>query len=92
VKALSVETTDAAIAMTFSPTFLAAVPPDKVKAVFAGMRAQVGACKEHRAEQVKDETTALVRLSCERGAMKAAIVVNPAPPHLVDGLLLGPGL
>jgi hypothetical protein len=40
--------------------------------------------------QVKDETAAVVRLSCERGGVNATIVVNPAPPHLVDGILLKP--
>jgi hypothetical protein len=34
VKALTVETTDATIATTFSPTFLAAIPADKMKALF----------------------------------------------------------
>jgi len=33
-------------------------------------------------------TSAVVRLQCEHGAVNATIVVNPAPPHLVEGLLL----
>jgi hypothetical protein len=92
VQGLFVDPSDAAIAATFSPTFLAAVPPDKVKGIFTAAKAQVGTCKEHRAEQVKNETSATVRLQCERGAVSATIVVNPAPAHLVDGLLIKPAL
>jgi hypothetical protein len=90
VKALTVEMTDGAIATTFSTTFLTAVPADTLKAVFAAMKAQVGACKEHRAEQLKSETGEQVRLLCERGAVRATIVVNPATPHVIEGLLLQP--
>jgi hypothetical protein len=39
---------------------------------------------------VKNDTTALVRLQCERGALHATVVVNAAPSHLIDGLLLKP--
>jgi hypothetical protein len=90
VQGLVVDANDAAIKATFSPTFLAAIPTDKVKALFTQVKEQVGACKERRAEQVKNDTSALVRLQCERGAINATIVVSPAPPHLVEGLLLKP--
>lgn len=90
VQGLVVHPNDAAIKATFSPTFLAAVPADKVKALFTQLKGSVGACKEHRAEQVKNDTTALVRLQCERGAINATIVVSPAPPHLIEGLLFKP--
>jgi len=32
----------------------------------------------------------VVKLQYEKGAVNATIVVNPAPPHLVEGLLLKP--
>ena len=92
VQGLLGDANDAAINATFSPTFLAAIPAEKAKAVFTAAKARVGACKEHRAEQVKNETTAVVRLQCERGAINATIVVDSAPPHQIDGLLLKPTL
>ena len=90
VQGLTADAADAAIPATFSPTFLASVPADKVKALFTQLHSEIGACKEHRAVQVAGETKALVRLQCERGALDATIVVNPASPHLIDGLLLKP--
>jgi hypothetical protein len=90
VQGLFIDPNDAAIKATFSPAFLAAVPADKVKTLFTAMNAELGACKERRAVQVKNDTAAIVRLQCERGAVHATIVVNAAPPHLIDGLLLKP--
>jgi hypothetical protein len=92
VKSLIGDPNDAAIKASFSPTFLTSVSPEKVKAVLSATNAQVGACKAHRAEQVKNDFgwAAEARLQCERGAINASIVVNPAPPHLIEGLLLKP--
>ena len=73
-----------------SPTFLATVPAEKVKALFTQMKGELGACKERRAVEVKSDKAALVRLQCERGAVHVTVVVNAAPPHLIDGLLLKP--
>jgi hypothetical protein len=90
VQGLTADPSDAAIQSTFSPAFLAAVPADKVKSLFTSMHGDIGACAQHSALKVKDETTAVVKLQCEKGAVNATIVVNPAPPHLVEGLLLKP--
>ncbi len=90
VQDLLADPSDAAIKATFSPTFLAAVPAEKVKALFTAMKGELGACKERRAVQVKNDASAVVRLQCERGAVNATVVVNAAPPHLIDGLLLKP--
>jgi hypothetical protein len=85
VQGLTADPSDAAIQATFSPKFLAVVPAEKVKSTFTGMH-----CTQHTAVKVKDETTAIVRLQCEKGTFNAAIIVNPAPPHLIEGLLLKP--
>jgi hypothetical protein len=90
VQALFADPSEAGIKATFSPAFLAAVPPDKVKQLFTAMNGELGACKERHAVQVKNDMAALVRVQCERGAIHATIAVNPAPPHLVEGLLLKP--
>jgi hypothetical protein len=90
VQGLTADAGDAAIQAAFSPTFLAAVPPDKVKSLFTQLHGVIGACKDHKPVTVKDDTKAIVRLQCEHGGLNATIVVNPAPPHLIDGLLLKP--
>ncbi len=90
VQGLFADPNDAAIKATFSPTFLGAVPADKVKALFTALHGELGACKDRRPVEVRSDTAALVRVQCERGAIHATIVVNAAPPHLVDGLLLKP--
>lgn len=87
---LLVDPNDAAIQNTFSPRFLASVPQEKVKSVLTSVKDQFGPCKERRAVEVKNDTAALVRLQCERGAVNATVVVNAAPPHLLEGLLLEP--
>jgi hypothetical protein len=71
-----------AMQATFSPTFLTSIPADKMKGL--------GACKDRSVVQVKSDTTALVRVQCERGALNVTIVVNPAPPHLVEEILFKP--
>ena len=80
----------AAIPATFSPAFLAAVPADKVKDLFTAIKSEIGACTARSAQQVKSDTAAVVRIQCEHGAINATIVVNAAPPHLIEGLLLKP--
>jgi hypothetical protein len=90
LRGLFADPNDAAIQAAFSPTFLASVPADQVKTVFAQARAGVGACTEQRPMTVKSETTTVIHIQCERGALTATLVVNPAPPHLVEGLLIKP--
>lgn len=90
VQGLTADPNDAAIQSTFSPAFLASVPADKVKSLFTSVHGDIGACTQHTPVKVKDETTAVVRLQCEHGALNATIAVNPAPPHLIEGLLLKP--
>lgn len=88
--ALLADPNDAAIKATFSPTFLAAVPQAKLEAVLASVKADVGICKERRLVEarVKSDTAAQVRLQCEHGAENVTVVVNAAPPHFIEGLLL----
>ena len=79
-----------AMQATFSPTFLTSIPADKMKGLFSAMKSQLGACKDRSVVQVKSDTTALVRVQCERGALNVTIVVNRAPPHLVEEILFKP--
>jgi hypothetical protein len=88
VQGLTADPNDAAIKAAFSPAFLASVPADQVKGLFTQVHGNLGACTAHTAVKVKDDSSAMVRLQCERGALNATIVVNPS--HLIDGLLLKP--
>jgi hypothetical protein len=90
VLGLIADPNDAAIKAAFSPTFLAAVAQEKIKAILTGVKTDVGACKERRPVEVKSDTAALVRLQCQRGAVHATVTVNAAPPHFIEGLLLKP--
>lgn len=88
VRGLLADPTDAAIHTTFSPGFLASIPPDEVKAIFAHTKAHLGTCTKDRPIQVQGETSATVRIECQRGALSANLVINPAAPYLLDYLLL----
>jgi len=88
VQSLLADPNDAAIQTTFSPEFLAAIPPDKVKDIFTHAKEHLGSCTKERPVQVQGETSAIVRIECERGALTASLVINPMAPHLLDYLLL----
>jgi hypothetical protein len=90
VHSLLADPSDAAIQAAFSPRFLAAVPPEKVKAIFSGIKEEHGVCPKHAPLTVKDETAAAVRVECDHGAIDASILVNPSIPHLIEGLVLKP--
>jgi len=80
----------AAMQATFSPSFLTGIPAEKMKGLFTAIKSQLGACKDQSAVQVKSDTTAVVRVKCEHGDLDVTVQVNPAPPHLVEAILLKP--
>lgn len=90
VKAMLADPTDAAIQARFSARFLSHVPPDKVKDVLTRAHARLGECGEEEATTIKSETSALLRLKCDRGAAAVAISVNRDARHLIEGLVLKP--
>jgi hypothetical protein len=92
VHGLFVDANEPAIRATFSPGFLSKIPVAQVQTIFAGVKAQLGACPTHKASLVQTDVAALVRVQCARGALDANIVVNPGPGHLVDALLLKPAM
>ena len=81
---------DAAIQAAFSPDFLSAIPPEKLKSVLTESKAFAGACRSDAVVSTRGEARAVVRLTCERGAIDATIAVDRAPPYRMVGLLLRP--
>lgn len=71
---------------TFTPAFQRAVPPDRVIALFASLRQDVGACTDQHAT-VHAPTSAHVELACERGTISIELTVEAAPPYRVEGML-----
>lgn len=90
VRGLLGDPNDAAIRAAFSPTFFAAVPPAKVKALFLQLKTGLGACTSDHPTSISDDTRAIVQIQCDHGAINAALTVNPGAPHLLEGLVLKP--
>ena len=90
VKGLLTAPEDAAIQAAVSSTFLAHIPPEKVKEVFGHANAHLGACNDQQIVSVEGDTSAVVLLKCERSADKVSITINPAAPRLIEGLLMKP--
>jgi hypothetical protein len=90
VRGLLVDPADPAIQAAFSPTFLANIPPDKVKDVFGHAKSDLGSCKDQQVISVESDISAIVRLNCDKGAATVTIAVKPDPPHLIERLLFKP--
>jgi hypothetical protein len=61
-----------------------------VKSVFSEAKSYLGSCNGQHVVKLESETTAVVRVDCDRGADNVVITINPEPPHLIEGLLLKP--
>jgi hypothetical protein len=90
VRGLLVDPTDAAIQAAFTPTFLAHIPPDKVKEVFGHAKSDLRVCKDQQVVKIEDDTSALVRLNCDGGIANVTIKILPDAPHLIDALIIKP--
>jgi hypothetical protein len=78
------------IKAAFSPKFLANIAPEKVVETFEKVSKALGSCKEHHTLRVAGPTSALVQLTCEKGAVNFQIDTAPEPPYLLEGLQLEP--
>jgi beta-lactamase class A len=72
----------------FTPYFLSQIPAAQLQALTASTHAQHG-----RAEAVDSLTPAAahrgtVRLRLERATLRVQLVIEPAPPHRIEGLLI----
>lgn len=73
-------------AQTFDARFLAAVPPEKLRALADQMVAQGGAITGTADFKREQRTSASFTLTFARGTAPARIELNPAAPGLVSGL------
>jgi len=73
----------------FAPSFLAAVPEAQLKGVTAQLRASYGPAKSLRSVEATSDNAGIVRIAFANANVKLDLVVDPAPPHLVTGLLFG---
>jgi hypothetical protein len=72
----------------FSPAFLAQVPPAQVASISKQLRDSYGAAREVERIEVKTPTSGMVVVRFERAAVKMDMAIGPAPPHLIEGLLV----
>jgi len=75
-------------ATLFSPAFLAQVPADRVRAIAAQLTGQYGAVRGLAGLDARSATAGTLRIDYERAVVAIDIQIAPAPPHLVNGLLV----
>jgi beta-lactamase class A len=72
----------------FSPAFLAQVPAAQVKAISAQLKASYGPARAMARIEAKSATSGTVFVDFERATARLEMVIGPAPPHLIEGLLV----
>lgn len=83
---------DAALQALFDPSFLAAVPPEKLRAIFAQYAEQGGQARvlSQKAHPQGAATGARFQLRFAKGfECHMDVVLNPNRPHRIAGLMLG---
>ncbi|MEA3034263.1 MAG: hypothetical protein QOH04_14 [Sphingomonadales bacterium] len=73
----------------FAPSFLAAVPETQLKGITGQLRASYGAAKTLASVEAASDYAGTIRIAFAKATVKLNLVVDPAPPHLVTGLLFG---
>lgn len=72
----------------FSPAFLAQIPPARVKAIAEQLAARYGAPTGVAALEGASATAGTVTVDFPKGTARMDVVLDPAAPHLVTGLLI----
>lgn len=75
-------------ASLFSPAFLAQVPAERVRAIAVQLGSQYGATRGLAGVDARSPTAGTIRIDYERAIVAMDIQIAPAPPHLVNGLLV----
>src|SRR3954469_22394374 len=73
----------------FAPSFLAAVPEAQLKTITDQLHASYGAARNVAAIDAASAYSGNVHLAFDKAVLRLTLVVDPAPPHLVTGLLFG---
>ncbi|HET9639277.1 MAG TPA: serine hydrolase [Allosphingosinicella sp.] len=72
----------------FSPNFLAQVPPDRVAAIAAQLKASHGAARRVTRIEASSPTAGIVLMAFERAVVRLQMAIGAQPPHLVEGLVV----
>jgi beta-lactamase class A len=72
----------------FSPSFLAAVPVAQVNAISQQLKGQLAAARSVAKIEASSATAGIVFLDFEKGTLQLRLNIAPAPPHLIEGLLV----
>jgi len=79
---------EAAPADIFTPAFLAQVPEAQVRAIIQQLGAQHGAPQRVAGIEAQSATMGVIHIETERATLHMTLVVEPAPPHRISGLLV----
>jgi beta-lactamase class A len=72
----------------FSPAFLAHVPAAQVKAIGEDLKRSYGAARAVSGIEAKTASSGTVIFDFERATLRMDMTIDPAPPHLIEGLLV----
>lgn len=72
----------------FTPTFLAQVPEAQVRAIAQQLGAQYGAARRLAGIDAQSAVAGVLHIETERAVLHMSIVIEPAAPHRISGLLL----
>jgi beta-lactamase class A len=71
----------------FAPSFLAAVPEAQLKTIADQLHGSYGAARSVSGIEAASDYSGTVRLAFDKAILKLTLVVDPASPHLITGLL-----
>ena len=74
----------------FSRSFLAEIPPERLRTFLGEVAAQSGTCASFELLRDAGGGRLELRLRCEKGDLRATAVVGAAPDYLLDGLFIAP--
>jgi beta-lactamase class A len=72
----------------FTPAFLAQVPEAQIRGVIAQFTAQYGAVRGLEGVDAATAEAGIIHIRYERALVHMQLAIEPAPPHLVQGLQL----
>ncbi len=72
----------------FTPAFLAQVPEAQIRGVIAQFTAQYGAVQDLAGVDPASAEAGVIHIRYERAIVHMQLAIQPAPPHLVQGLQL----
>lgn len=72
----------------FSAAFLAQIPVERMRAIAAQLDAQYGTPRGLAGVDARSPMAGTIRIDYERAVVAIDVQIAPAPPHLINGLLV----